>query len=307
MDINSQSFVGEIDKTARAHGWIWSVVSHGVLVTALAMSVQSIHVAQETFQWNVDIVSSESSAPQPSTETAETSLTEDSSSRAAAPASKRSSSLARKSKEPVLKSSAIRESVLMTEPTSRVAMGEPQPAEVLTKPSESVEPPSDSVLSWQSVSEPQIVSPPSDPSPIDSNERRPSSFDLVQGSEMASSFPQDTMSNERAVMASRTSSVGEAKRPDYGWLAAAIRARIEEIKRYSEQARANGWEGRVVVATTVQGDGRLMDIRVIESSGHGRLDEDAKQILRDASPMVLVQPLGAVHVTVKVPIVFGLH
>lgn len=307
MDFNSQLLLQNIDGKARAHGWIWSVVSHAIAVTTLAMSVQSIHVAQETFQWNVDIVSSESSAPQPSTETAETSLTEDSSSRAAAPASKRSSSLARKSKEPVLKSSAIRESVLMTETTSRVAMGEPQPAEVSTRSSEAAEEPSGPVLPGQSASEPQIVSPPSDPSPLDSNERRPSSFDLAQGSEMASSPPQDTMSNERAVPATRSLSVGDANRPDYGWLAAAIRARIEEIKWYSEQARANGWEGRVVVATTVQGDGRLMDIRVIESSGHGRLDEDAKQILRDASPMVLVQPLGAVHVTVKVPIVFGLH
>jgi TonB family protein len=124
---------------------------------------------------------------------------------------------------------------------------------------------------------------------------------------MASSPPQETLSNERAVMASRASSAGEVKRPDYGWLAAAIRARIEEIKRYSEQARSNGWEGRVVVATTVKADGRLMDIRVVESSGNGSLDEDAKQILRDTSPLVLSQPLEAAQVTVRVPIVFGLH
>lgn len=306
MDINFRLFVWRIDKKAWAHGWIWSVVSHAIVVTPLVMSVQSIQVVQETFQWNVDIVSNGSSASQPSEATAETSLTEDSFSRAAASVPKRASSLASKSKEPMVKPSAMQESVLMTEPTPHVAIREPQHAEVSTRPSEAAEPPSDSVLPGQTTSEPQAASAPSEPSPFDSNEKQPSS-DHAQDSEPASSLPQDTRSNERVVPASRSLSVGDAKRPDYGWLAAALRARIEEIKRYSEQARSNGWEGRVVVATTVTADGRLMDIRVIESSGHGSLDEDAKQILRDASPMVLAQPLGAVHVTVKVPIVFGLH
>ncbi len=306
MDGNSQLLLQTIDGKARTHGWIWSVVSHGVLVTALAMSVEPIPVAQEIFQWNVDIVSNGSSVSHPDEATAEPSVTEDSSNKAATPASKRSSSLASKLKEPMLKPSAMRESVLMAEPTSPVAMRASQHAEIQTKPSETAEPPSDSVPSTQPTSEPQVASAPSSQSPSDSNERQ-STPDSAQGSETASSPPQDTRSNERAVPASHALSAGDAKRPDYGWLAAALRARIEEIKRYSEQARSNGWEGRVVVATTVQGDGRLMDIRVIESSGHGSLDEDAKHILRDASPMVLTQPLEAVHVTVKVPIVFGLH
>lgn len=185
-------------------------------------------------------------------------------------------------------------------------MREPQHAEVSTSRSEVAEPPSDSVLSGQSAGETQIASAPSDPSSLESNEKRPSS-DPAQGSETSASPPQEALSNERAVMVSRSSSAGEAKRSDYGWLAAAIRARIEEIKRYSEQARSNGWEGRVVVATTVKADGRLMDIRVVESSGNGSLDEDAKQILRDTSPVVLSQPLEAAQVTVRVPIVFGLH
>lgn len=306
MDLNSQLFVRGIDKKAWAHGWIWSVASHAIVFIPLVMSVHSIPVAQETFQWDVEIVSNGSSTSQPSKETAETSAKEDSSSRAATPASKRSSPLASKLKKPALESSAMRESAHMTEPTQLMAMREPQHAEVSTSQSEMAEPPTDSVLFGQPPSEPQITAPPSDPSPFDSNERQQPS-DHAEGSEPASSSPQDTQSNERAVPASRSSSAGEVKRPDYGWLATALRARIEALKRYSEQARSNGWEGRVVVATTVQADGRLMDIRVVESSGHSSLDEDAKQILRDTSPLVLSQPLKSAQVTVKVPIVFGLH
>lgn len=102
-------------------------------------------------------------------------------------------------------------------------------------------------------------------------------------------------------------SLGESTRPDYGWLAGAIRERIEEIKRYSEEARANDWEGRVVVAASIKADGHIVNIRVVESSGNGRLDADAKAIVGSASPLALSQPLGSSQVTVKVPIIFGLQ
>lgn len=104
-----------------------------------------------------------------------------------------------------------------------------------------------------------------------------------------------------------SSSSGESTRPDYGWLAGAIRERIEEIKRYSEEARANDWEGRVVVAASIKADGHIVNIRVVESSGNGRLDADAKAIVGYASPLTLSQPLGSSQVTVKVPIIFGLQ
>lgn len=104
-----------------------------------------------------------------------------------------------------------------------------------------------------------------------------------------------------------SSSLGEATRPDYGWLAGAIRERIEEIKRYSEEARANDWEGRVVVVASIKADGHIVNIRVVESSGNGRLDADAKAIVGYASPLTLSRPLGSSQVTVKVPIIFGLQ
>ncbi len=104
-----------------------------------------------------------------------------------------------------------------------------------------------------------------------------------------------------------SSSLGESTRTDYGWLAGAIRERIEEIKRYSAEARDNEWEGRVVVAASIKADGHIVNIRIVESSGNGRLDADAKAIVGYASPLVLSRPLGSSQVTVKVPIIFGLQ
>ncbi len=100
---------------------------------------------------------------------------------------------------------------------------------------------------------------------------------------------------------------GTAKRSDYGWLAHTIRARIEEVKRYSVEARVNEWEGQVVISASILADGRIVDIRVVESSGNRRLDEDAKTMVGYASPLTLSQPIGVAKVTVKVPIIFGLQ
>ena len=331
MDVHSQWCVG--DRAARAHGWICSVVSHGVVLTALVMSVEPVQV-QETFQWDVEIVSKGSPVSQPvqasgpssespaNEETSETSRKETAFRRAITPTSERidkkpftervvdvsaarsdpsiqkhSPSSAIEPKELELESSAIRETA--------VTLKESQHIEVLAKASEAAMPSSASVLSEQSTSDPPISAPQADTRVIDFNGKQASS-DSAQESETAVSSPHDATLNQR-VMASNSPAMGESKRPDYVWLATAIRSRIEELKKYSEQARSNGWEGRVVVATTVQADGRLMDIRVVESSGNGRLDEDARQILHDASPMVLSQPLQAAQVIVKVPILFGLH
>lgn len=100
---------------------------------------------------------------------------------------------------------------------------------------------------------------------------------------------------------------GESTRRDYGWLAHTIRARIEEVKRYSVEARVNEWEGRVLLSASILADGRIVDIRVVESSGNRRLDEDAKTMVARASPLTLSQPIGLAKVTVKVPIIFGLQ
>jgi TonB family protein len=96
-------------------------------------------------------------------------------------------------------------------------------------------------------------------------------------------------------------------RSDYGWLAHTIRERMEEVKRYSVEARANEWEGKVVISASILADGRIVDIQVVESSGNRRLDEDAKTMVGYVSPLTLSQPIGLAKVTVKVPIIFGLQ
>jgi TonB family protein len=96
-------------------------------------------------------------------------------------------------------------------------------------------------------------------------------------------------------------------RRDFGWVGLALRARVEERKRYSVEARLNGWEGRAVIAAEIVSDGRIIDSRIVESSGNPRLDEDARALVAGVSPLKLAQALEADRLTVKIPIVFGLR
>jgi TonB family protein len=54
-------------------------------------------------------------------------------------------------------------------------------------------------------------------------------------------------------------------------------------------------------------DGRIIDVRIVESSGKLRLDEDARALVSSVSPLKLARVLEADRLTVKIPIVFGLR
>ncbi|MBI4401317.1 MAG: TonB family protein [Nitrospirae bacterium] len=98
-----------------------------------------------------------------------------------------------------------------------------------------------------------------------------------------------------------------ATKVDYGWLAETLWGRVEQLKRYPHMARMNRWEGRVVLRVVIKEDGQLLDLAVAESSGHSVLDQDALEILRQASPLTLKHPLGKPQVVVQVPISYKLR
>lgn len=102
---------------------------------------------------------------------------------------------------------------------------------------------------------------------------------------------------------------GPVARPktDYGWLAGAIRAQVEQLKHYPHLARANRWEGRVVLRAVIGEEGQLVDLKIAESSGHSILDEAALAVLKKAAPLTLPQPLGRPQVVVQVPINYKLR
>lgn len=93
---------------------------------------------------------------------------------------------------------------------------------------------------------------------------------------------------------------------DYGWLADAIWQRVDQYKRYPALAKANHWEGRVVLEIVVRSDGSITDLHVTESSGYEILDHNAVAVVQKASPLALKHPLGQPQVRIHVPITYKL-
>jgi TonB family protein len=95
--------------------------------------------------------------------------------------------------------------------------------------------------------------------------------------------------------------------PDYGWLSKALRDTIERTKRYPSVARANRWQGQVLVQFSVRQDGHLVDPRVVESSGYVVLDQAALETVRAASPVGLRHRLERPMVVVSLPLTYQLE
>lgn len=71
--------------------------------------------------------------------------------------------------------------------------------------------------------------------------------------------------------------------------AAYVRSWQETIERtgnlnYPEEARRRGLHGEVRMMVSINSDGSLRDIQILQSSGHSVLDDAARRIVRQASP-----------------------
>lgn len=95
--------------------------------------------------------------------------------------------------------------------------------------------------------------------------------------------------------------------PDYGWLMEELRTKLERVKAYPASAKAARAQGRVVVQVHIQGDGRLLNPEIEESSGYPMLDHAAVEALRAASPLRLEHILGDGSVVMLVPLNYQLE
>jgi protein TonB len=95
---------------------------------------------------------------------------------------------------------------------------------------------------------------------------------------------------------------GPQGKVDYSWLAQDLMSRIEQTIRYPTEARLNQWQGKVVVKVIVRADGEIESLKIVQTSGHPVLDEEALALLRRISPLKLNQPLGKDRIPVQVPI-----
>jgi protein TonB len=65
----------------------------------------------------------------------------------------------------------------------------------------------------------------------------------------------------------------------------ALVAHIERFKRYPAEARAHGQRGNAKLAFTIDREGRVLESRIVESSGSQELDRESIAMLIRAQPM----------------------
>ena len=86
-----------------------------------------------------------------------------------------------------------------------------------------------------------------------------------------------------------------------------LNQKIQNCKRYPRLARDRGIEGEALIEFFLAGDGKLLDARVIRSSGFTILDKEALLTIRRASPFPkLPEETLAGQVVLKVTINFAL-
>jgi TonB family protein len=306
--------------SAQFRSWLWSAAIHAVVVGGIVAGTPTPHrpERQEAFRWEVQLTA-DKSASASSTEAERASwkpgrsVRESFAQRRSEPAetvvdltAKQGSS--QLSVQPMTHAVVVERSVAHAEPAVSTEGAVPIESAAVSAETEA----SSVATNAQPVS---IVSMP--------ETSRHETGGAVEQDKPAASAQESNVSEAGAVITSmqlrdeQLSDVGSSvqsvaserapSRKDFRWVGLALRARVEEVKRYSLDARLNEWEGRAVIAASILADGRIVDIQVVETSGNRYLDEDAKMMVAHASPLTLSQSIGLAKVTVKVPIIFGLQ
>lgn len=89
---------------------------------------------------------------------------------------------------------------------------------------------------------------------------------------------------------------------------AALRRHLMAFRDYPRQARLRGLEGTVILQLAVDDTGAIEDFQLLESSGHGLLDEAVRRLAHQASPVPAPPPgaMDGARATVAVPVRFSL-
>lgn len=113
---------------------------------------------------------------------------------------------------------------------------------------------------------------------------------------------QASLNEGRAAAASRGAQTAALAPPHY---LTAVLARLQQAKRFPEQARVRGDEGRAVVRLSIQRNGALGQARLVRSSGSALLDQAALDTVRRAAPFPpLPQNVAGAELVLNAPMNF---
>ena len=98
--------------------------------------------------------------------------------------------------------------------------------------------------------------------------------------------------------------LGELRRGFHG----KIWQRVAKVKYYPRMARKRGFEGKPIVAFTLESNGELVDLKLIEASNYDLLNKAALETIRRGIPYPPIpEPLGKNSISFNLPISYVLE
>jgi protein TonB len=100
---------------------------------------------------------------------------------------------------------------------------------------------------------------------------------------------------------------GGAPRIEPSWQTLLMR-KLQQFKRYPSGAQARGEQGVALLAFSVDRDGRVLNHKIVRSSGHADLDKEVLAMIERAQPLpAFPHSVTAAELSLTVPIRFSLR
>lgn len=205
------------------------------------------------------------------------------------------------------------EQVLEPEP---IVEEEPLPDPVIEPPPVEWPPPVEIPELTAPVESEAVLAPPPPPKPKPKPKRKPQPKKVEKAEKTPEEKVAPTTTAPSAVAAPRaavnaapvnssTPSVSAAQQSFQG----ALHAHLNRHKRYPRSAQIRRQQGSPVVRFVVDGEGNVLSVQLVRSSGHDQLDQEALSLPTRASPVPAPPPemMKGPTITFTVPIPFSLR
>jgi protein TonB len=295
----------------RMEGWGFSLVLHGVLLTAIVPLFRHLPapIVPEPFRWNVTFIESPQQTlpvePERDTSFAKEFL-RTSDIEALNAVSPPTSALishdqARRNRSYLAEESSNTTPLLPTpQPEVSPQMSSSTETTLVTQDTLPGEQPNRKVIASPVSVEPSVQ-------PIASIEQELSSTPTSSATDtvLAPAQPIDTPPASHQPSPLAASEQPSAPHTDYSWLQRAVSRRLEELKRSSRPSLDDSSKLKVLVKAVVSNTGELMEAEVVTSSGLNRIDQEAMTLVQRAFPMPLAHTIDRQQIVMRIPITYS--
>ncbi len=299
-DVSAQTIRQE-SRIPLMHAWLSSIAFHGLVLLSLfplfRESVITVH--KESFHWDVVLVQSAPTTPEPAQAT-------DIPRPDQPKQPNRTPTTASHANRAIRHAAASAERIVPTEQAAEPVASIYEPS-IASSSASLRESPTASISDQPFNQRQESESPLPLPDPLANSMTTATSIPQAAAA-TSSDGAGRTMEPTQPLLSPATTSITESAstpRLDYGWLQQAIFRRLEELKRSSRPLLDQSQPFKVTVKAVVSNEGALLDSSVVKSSGLDRIDQEAIALVQRAFPLQLDRSLDRQQIVMRIPITYS--